>query len=129
MRDKTTIFSLALGAAALAGGAFLGYADSHSDDPAITLALLGALTFVLGVLGPRRPWRWAALAAPWVPVLNYALPHLGLAPWDTASPPTVLSALAILGVVSVAALAGAYLGSLVGGAARKAAGAGEGAKP
>ena len=124
MSVRNSIFSFVLGAAALGGGAFLGYADSHSDDPAITLLILGSLAFVLGVLGPRRPWLWAALAAPWVPLLDFALPRLGLAPWDTVSPPTVLSFLAVLGVVLAAALAGGYAGAFVGRAARRAVSSG-----
>ncbi|HUI42674.1 MAG TPA: hypothetical protein VL523_11970 [Terriglobia bacterium] len=122
MSMKASMGSLVLAAFALAGGAFIGYADSHSDDPAITLLLLGALTFLLGSLGPRKPWLWAVLAGPWVPVLDVALPRLGLAPWDTASPTTLLSSLAVLGVVMAASLAGSYAGAFVGRAARRAAG-------
>jgi hypothetical protein len=116
---RNSYANIALAAAALGGGAWIGYADSHSDDPAITLLILGGLAFLLGALGPSRPWRWAALAAPWIPLLNLVLPRVGLAPRDSASPPTALSSLAVFGVVVAAALVSAYAGAFVGRAVRR----------
>jgi hypothetical protein len=120
MRSRYTVVTVLLAILALAGGIFIGYADSHSDDPAITLVLLAAFTFVLGALGPRRPWLWAVLAGVWVPVLDTTLPRMGLAPWDTASPPTFLSGLGVLGVTMAACFAGSYAGALLVRAARRA---------
>ena len=121
MESKGTLITILLAILALAGGIFIGYADSRSDDPAITLLVLAAFTFVLGALGPRRPWLWPLLVGIWVPVLDIVLPALGLVPRDTAgSPPTVLNALAVLGVVMAACFAGSYAGAFMVRAARRA---------
>jgi len=120
MQSKGTVVTILLAIPALAGGIFMGYADSHSDDPAITLLILAAFSFLLGALGPGRPWLWPLLVGIWVPVLDTVLPRLGLAPWDTASPPTFLSGLAVLGVVMAACFAGSYAGALMVRAARQA---------
>ncbi len=117
-RDK--VATILLSVLALAGGIFMGYADSHSDDPAITLMILAACSFLLGSLGSRRPWLWPLLAGIWVPVLDAVLPCLGLAPWDTASPPTLPSFLGVLAVVMAACFAGSYAGALLVRAARRA---------
>jgi hypothetical protein len=119
MESKGALITILLAILALAGGIFMGYADSHSDDPAITLLILASFNFVLGALGRGRPWLWPLLAGIWVPVLDTVLPRLGLAPWDTASPPTVLSALAVLGVVMAACFAGSYAGAFIVRTARR----------
>ncbi|HEV2426465.1 MAG TPA: hypothetical protein VGZ29_16690 [Terriglobia bacterium] len=120
MQSKGTLVTALLAIPALAGGIFMGYADSHSDDPAITLLILASFSFVLGALGPRRPWLWPLLVGIWVPVLDTVLPRIGLAPVDTASPPTVLSGLAVLGVVMAACFTGSYAGAFIVRAARRA---------
>ncbi len=98
---------------ALAGGAWIGYADSRSDDVFITLGLLMALSFLLGLAGSRRAWLWAPLVAIWVPLLDFALPRLGLAPQRPGENFGVLSALAVTGLVMAVCFAGAYLGAML----------------
>ena len=121
MQSKGTVFTILLAILALAGGIFVGYADSRSDDPAITLLILAAFTFVLGALGPGRPWLWPLLVGIWVPILDIVLPRLGLVPRDTAgSPATPLNTLAVLGVVMAACFAGSYAGAFIVRAARRA---------
>lgn len=120
MASKNPALNVILPILALAGGIFIGYVDSHSDTPAITLLLLAVLTFVLGSLGPRRAWVWAILAGVGVPALDFALPRMGLAPWDTASPPTIPSCLGIAAVAMAGCFAGAYAGALLGWAVRGA---------
>jgi hypothetical protein len=121
MQSKGTVFTILLAILALAGGIFMGYADSRSDDPAITLLVLAVFTFVLGALGPRRPWLWPLLVGIWVPLLDIVLPRLGLVPRDTAaSPSTILSVLAVLGVVMAACFAGSYAGAFIVRASRRA---------
>jgi drug/metabolite transporter (DMT)-like permease len=119
MRLKT-VMTILLAIAALAGGIFMGYADAHSDDPPITLAILAIFTFLLGALGPRRPWLWPLLAGIWVPLLNIVLPRLGMVPSDPDSPPTVLSGLGILAVAMAACFAGSYAGAFMVRAVRRA---------
>jgi len=115
MRSKVV-----LSLVALAGGAWIGYADSRSDDVFITLSLLIVFSFVLGLLGPRRPWQWAPLVGIWVPVLDTVLPRLGLAPQRPGESFTFLSALAVTGLVMAVCFAGAFLGAGLVWAARNA---------
>ena len=121
MPSKGTLTTILMAILALADGVFIGYADSRSDDPAITLVVLAAFTFLLGALGPRRPWLWPLLVGIWVPVLDVVLPDVGLVPRDTAgSPPTILNALGVLGVVMAACFGGSYAGAFIVRAARRA---------
>lgn len=113
MQAKDATVTLGLSILAVAGGAWIGYADSRSDDVFITLGLLMGFSFLLGVAGPRRPWLWAPLVAIWVPVLDSLLPRLGLAPQRPGESFTFLSALAVTGLVMAACFAGAYLGALL----------------
>ncbi|HLY61137.1 MAG TPA: hypothetical protein VKV95_10345 [Terriglobia bacterium] len=99
---------------ALTGGAWIGCADSRSDDVFITLGLLFGFCLLLGLAGPRRPWLWAPLVGIWVPVLDSVLPRLGLVPQRPGESFTFLSALAVTGLVMVVCFAGAYLGAFVG---------------
>jgi len=111
MRSKDTTKTVALSLAAVTGGAWIGYADSRSDDVFITLGLLMGFSFLLGVAGPRRPWLWAPLVAIWVPVLDTVLPRVGVAPQRPGESSTFLSALAVAGLVMAVCFAGAFLGA------------------
>src|SRR5437763_402953 len=88
--------------AALAGGAGIAYVDSRPgwDDTGVSAAAILALSGLLGMVSPDRPWLWAVLVGAWVPVVGLAAGNLGS-----------LLALAI-------AFAGAYLGATVGGLVR-----------
>jgi len=111
MARKIWPANIALGLAAAAGGISIAYLDAHTDEVSVTLAALIALGFVLGLLGPRRAWLWALLAAIWLPVLGFARPLAGLAPPSPTLPLTVPSFLALTAVTSASSLAGAYLGA------------------
>jgi hypothetical protein len=126
MESRNATVTVVLSILAVAGGAWIGYADSQSDDVFITLALLMGFSALLGLVGPRRPWLWAPLVAIWVPVLDSVLPRLGLAPQRPGESFTFLSALAVTGLVMAVSFAGAYLGAGLVWAARHAwQGAGE----
>jgi hypothetical protein len=103
----------------LAGGIFIGYADSHSDDEFVTIGILVGFTFLLGVLGPRRPWLWAVLIGIWVPLLDSILPKVGLAPTRPGESFGLLSALAVVALVLAVCFTGAYAGAFFGRAARR----------
>ena len=103
---------------AVAGGAWIGYADSRSDDVFITLGLLMGFCFLLGLTGPRRPWLCPLLVGIWVPVLDAVLPRFGLVPQRPGESFTFLSALAVTAVVMAVCFAGAYLGALLGWSVR-----------
>jgi hypothetical protein len=116
---KDTVATILFSCLALAGGIFIGYADSHSDDEFVTLAILVGFSFLLGVLGPRRPWLWALLIGIWVPVLDSVLPKLGLAPTRPGESFSFLSALAVTALVLTACFFGAYAGAFLGRTVRR----------
>lgn len=105
---------------ALTGGAWIGYADSRSDDAFITVGLLIGLSFLLGLAGPRRPWVWPPLVALWVPMLDIVLPRVGLAPQRPGEHFSLLSALAVAGLTMLVCFVGAYAGAMLAWAARHA---------
>lgn len=112
MKAKDATVTITLAILAVAGGAWIGYADSRSDDVFITLGLLMGFSFLLGLVGPRRPWLWAPLVAIWVPVLDSVLPRVGLVPRrHPAESFTFLGAMAVIGLVMGVCFAGAFLGA------------------
>jgi hypothetical protein len=117
LKDKIATALLSL--FALAGGIFIGYADSRSDDEFITLGILVGFSFVLGALGPRRAWLWALLIGIWVPVLDSVLPKLGLAPTRPGESFGFLTALAVAALVLTVCSAGAYAGAFVSRTVRR----------
>ena len=119
MAFKDTVVTGLLSCLALAGGIFIGYADSHSDDEFITIGVLVGFSFLLGLLGPRRPWLWAVLIAIWVPVLDSVLPQLGLAPTRPGESFSLSTALAVTALVLTACLIGSYTGAFFGRTVRR----------
>ncbi len=107
LKSRTLVLSLL----ALAGGAWIGFADSRSDDVFITLGLLFGFGLLLGALGPRRASLWPLLVALWVPALDATLPRLGLAPVRPGEHFTMPSALAVTALVLAVSFAGSYLGA------------------
>jgi hypothetical protein len=65
----------------------------------------------LGVLQPRRPWRWALLVGPWVAVAHLVRHALGLP--DSVHPNTYTTILLLVPVSLAVCLLGAYGGSLL----------------
>lgn len=118
MASKNFFTTFVLPVLAIAGGAWIGYADSRSDDVFITLGLLMGFCFLLGLTGPRRPWLCPLLVGIWVPVLDAVLPRLGLAPQRQGESFTFPSTLAVTAVVMAVCFAGAYLGALLGWSVR-----------
>ena len=53
MPSKDLTKTMLLSLVSLAGGAWIGYADSRSDDVFITLGLLMGFSFVMGLAGSR----------------------------------------------------------------------------
>lgn len=111
MQSKDVTVTVVLSIVALAGGAWIGYADSRSDDVLITLGLLFGFSFLLGLAGSRRAWLWPPLVAIWVPVLDAVMPQLGLAPQRPGEHFTLLSVLAVAGLTMAVCFAGSYTGA------------------
>ena len=113
MALKDSIANVLLSCSAPAGGIFIGYADSRSDDELITLGILVGFSFLLGLLGPRRPWLWTVLIGIWAPLLDLVLPRVGLAPTRPGEPFGFWTAVAVAALVLTACSAGTYAGALV----------------
>ncbi|HEV2348804.1 MAG TPA: hypothetical protein VG028_03055 [Terriglobia bacterium] len=118
MASKNIFVTIVLPVLALAGGAWIGFADSRSDDVFITLGLLMGFCALLGLVGQRRPWLWPPLVGIWVPVLDSVLPRLGVAPQRPGESFSYLSTIAVTGLVMAVCFVGAYLGAFVGWSVR-----------
>jgi len=93
-------------AAALGFALYATYIDRHNLDevyPTLMVVLVGS--FVLGLLRPRHAWRWAIIIGLGVPFFG-PLPAL---PARLASP----GRWAMLGVLLIPGLIGAYTGSIL----------------
>ena len=62
---KLTTFAIYL--FCLAGGAFLGRFELHTDDTGVEVFLLLVITLLLGFLHPRHAWQWSLLVPLWIP--------------------------------------------------------------
>lgn len=96
------LMDAALLVVALSLGLAIAWVDSrpHWDDTGITAASLLLSGGALGLIGPRRPWRWGLAVGAWVPLaLILRMPTLG----------SVAGGLVILAIP----MAGAYAGMAV----------------
>ena len=90
-----------LGVAAVGLGLAIAYLDALPtwDDTGVTAGLLLLGAALLGLVAPRRPWRWALLIGSWIPA--HALLR--------APVPATLAMLLVI----LFPLAGAYAGTLL----------------
>lgn len=92
--------------AAVGVGLCAAYVDHHNATevyPTLSIALLGS--FVLGLIRPTHPWRWALAVVPWVAFVGSSSSW-----WEAITSP---GRWAILGVVLIPSLIGAGAGSLL----------------
>jgi hypothetical protein len=107
-----TIFGMVCLCAALGFSIYAHYVDHHNATevyPTLMVVLVGS--FILGVANPAHPWRWAIILAVGVPFFG---------PWQSL--PARLHSpggWAIVAVLLVPGLVGAYVGSIL----RRTAGA------
>jgi hypothetical protein len=52
-------------------GAFAGWVDIKVGDLLLTAMVVLAANILLGILRPRRPWRWVLLVGGFVPVVEW----------------------------------------------------------
>jgi hypothetical protein len=115
-------WDLPAAALAVAAGLLVAVFDvaaPFGDDTAKgTLFLWVVACGSLGLLLPRRPWRWALLVAPWLPVVHGLRHALGLT--DSIHPNTYTTIAILVPISAAVCLLAAYGGALV----RTAAGGG-----
>jgi hypothetical protein len=108
-------YPLAVGLGLLA--AWFDVAAPFGDDTEKGTLLLWLVSCgALGLLQPRRPWRWALLVGPWVPAAHFALHALGRP--DSLNPGGYTTILVLVPVALAVCLLGAYGGSLLRSAGR-----------
>lgn len=78
---------------------FLARFELHTDDTGVEVAFLLAITFILGLLHPRRAWQWALMVGPAIPAADLL---------TGKSAPA-----ALLPIVIAIGLVGAYAGALL----------------
>lgn len=93
---------------AAAAGLGIGWLDLHATEVVVTIVPLLAAGLLLGLLGPKAAWRWAALIAVGLPVMAVGARLSGIRTAEPVAldPRTTLVALAF-------ALGGTYAGVLV----------------
>jgi len=87
-------------------GLYASYVDHHNATevyPTLSIALIGS--FLLGLIRPTHPWRWALAIAPWIPFAG-SISNMR----DRITSP---GAWEIFAVVLIPSLIGAVAGSLI----------------
>ena len=91
----------------IAGGAFAGWVDFNNDEPQAAVLVILVVTFLTGLIFPRKAWLWAIIVALCLPGVYLFARSLGYQPVSPPSPGWYASLLAI-----IPALIGAYSGAL-----------------
>jgi hypothetical protein len=92
---------------AFCGGAFAGWVDFNNDEPQATVMVIVVVTFLLGMLMPKKAWLWAVIVAVCLPGVYLFARSQGYQPASPPNPGWYASLLAI-----IPALIGAYAGAI-----------------
>jgi hypothetical protein len=92
---------------ALAGGIFAGWVDFNNDEPQASVLVILVVTFLLGLILPRKAWLWAIIVALCLPGVYLFASSLGYQPISPPSPGWYASLLALIPAFIVA-----YAGAL-----------------
>lgn len=92
---------------AFAGGIFAGWVDFNNDEVQAAVLVILVVTFLLGMLVPKRAWLWAIIVALCLPVVYLLARGLGYQPVSPPSPGWYASLIAL-----IPAFIGAYSGAL-----------------
>ena len=92
---------------ALSGGIFAGWVDFNNDEPQAAVLVILVVTFLLGLILPRKAWLWAIIVALCIPGMYLFARSLGYQPVSPPSPGWYASLLAL-----IPAFVGAYAGAL-----------------
>ena len=93
---------------AFALGLGTGWLDLHATEVVVTIVALLAAGMLLGLLQPRGAWRWAALLAIGLPILEASALLTGM---RTAEPVKLDPRIALVALLF--ALVGSYSGAVV----------------
>ena len=81
------------------------------DSSKSTIVLWLAFSGLLGFADPRRPWLWAVLVGPWLPLMYLVLQAAKLFTWP--APNNDFTGLILLPVSLVVCAIGSYAGAMV----------------
>jgi hypothetical protein len=93
---------------AFAGGVFAGWVDFNNDEPQAAVLVILLVTFLTGLITPRKAWLWAIIIALCLPGVYLLASGLGYQPVSPPSPGWYASLIAL-----IPAFIGAYSGALV----------------
>jgi hypothetical protein len=92
---------------AFTGGIFAGWVDFNNDEVQAAVLVILVMTFLLGMVEPRRAWLWAIIVALCLPGFYLVAVGLGYQPVSPPSPGFYGSLIAL-----IPAFIGAYAGAL-----------------
>jgi hypothetical protein len=92
---------------AVCGAIFAGWVDFNNDEPQAAAMLILVVTFLLGLVLPKRAWLWAIIVALGLPGVYFFALHFCYLPVSPPSPGWYASLLAL-----IPAFIGAYAGAL-----------------
>jgi hypothetical protein len=95
-------------ALAFVGGIFAGWVDFNNDEVQAAVLVILVVTFLLGLIQPRKAWLWAIIVALCLPGMYFFLHGMGYQPKSPPSPGWYASLLAL-----IPAFMGAYCGALM----------------
>jgi hypothetical protein len=101
---------------AFGGGIFAGWVDFNNDEVQAAVLVILVVTFLLGMILPRRAWLWAILVALCLPGVYLFAHRLGYQPVSPPSPGWYASLIAL-----IPAFIGVYAGALARLAINRAA--------
>jgi hypothetical protein len=98
-------------AIAIASAVFVGWANLHTDEPTVIVALILLLSLALGLFQPRLAWLWAIVIGASVEASYIVCAALHLhVPFPGPDVNRLLSHLALVPIPMVPAFAGVYAG-------------------
>ncbi len=90
-----------------AGGIFAGWVDFNNDEVQAAVLVILVVTFLTGMIAPRKAWLWAVIVALCLPGIYLMATQLGYLPVSPPNPVWYASLLAL-----IPAFIGAYSGAL-----------------
>jgi hypothetical protein len=92
---------------ALCGAIFTGGVDFNNDEPQASALLILVVTFLVGLILPKKAWLWAIIVALGIPGVYLCARAMGYQPVSPPSPGWYASLLAL-----IPAFIGVYAGAL-----------------
>ncbi len=101
MEDRATSpyrwqFDMLCIALAVIGGLLAGAVDFNNDEPQAAVIVIVVFTGLLGLIQPRKAWRWAIIVGLGVPIVYLIATTLGYHPKSVGEPGWYASLIALI---------------------------------